>query len=130
MSLESLPQIIAAIPERKGSALLRKLFDALRTSRLYGSAVYDTASLATMTGATGTITVTGAAMGDFASVSLGVDLQGMSVTAYVSAANTVSFRIFNGTAGTIDLASTTVRAMVDKRESNDGTYFFGTKIIG
>lgn len=79
---------------------------------LSGSATYDTASLADGAGATTTVTVTGAALGDFVLVSLGVDLQGITVTGYVSAADTVSVRIQNESGGTIDLASTTIRARV------------------
>lgn len=79
---------------------------------LTGSATYDTASLVDGAGATTTITVTGAVLGDFVLVSFGVDLQGISVTAYVSAADTVSVRIQNESGGTLDLASTTVRALV------------------
>ena len=82
---------------------------------LTGSATYDTASLVDGAGATTTITVTGAVLGDFVLVSFGVDLQGISVTAYVSAADTVSVRIQNESGGTLDLASTTVRALVFPR---------------
>lgn len=81
---------------------------------LSGSATYDAASLADGVGATTTVTVTGAALGDFANASFGVDLQGITVTAYVSAANTVSVRLQNESGGTLDLASTTLRAMVIK----------------
>lgn len=79
---------------------------------LTGSATYDTASLADGAGATTTVTVTGAVLGDFCIVSLGVDLQGITVTGYVSAADTVSVRIQNESDGTLDLASTTIRAVV------------------
>ncbi len=74
-----------------------------------GSATIDVASLADAVGATSTITVTGAALGDFVMVSHSLDLQGITVTAYVSAANTVSVRFQNESGGTIDLASGTVR---------------------
>ena len=79
---------------------------------LTGSATYDAASLIDAAGATTTVTVTGAALGDFAMASLGVDVTGISVTAYVSAANTVSVRLQNESGGTLDLASTTLRAVV------------------
>lgn len=86
-------------------------FTYLRNA-LPGSATYDAGSLADGAGATTTVTVAGAALGDFALASLGVDLQGIAVTAYVSAANTVSVRLQNETGGTIDLASTTLRVLV------------------
>lgn len=79
---------------------------------LTGSATYDAASLIDAAGATTTVTVTGAALGDFAMASLGVDVAGISVTAYVSAADTVSVRLQNESGGTLDLASTTLRAVV------------------
>lgn len=79
---------------------------------LTGSATYDAASLIDAAGETTTVTVTGAALGDFAMASLGVDVAGISVTAYVSAADTVSVRVQNESGGTLDLASTTLRAVV------------------
>lgn len=79
---------------------------------LSGSATYDAASLIDAAGATTTIAVTGAALGDFVLVSHSVDLAGISVTAYVSAANTVSVRLQNESGGTLDLASGTLRVRV------------------
>ncbi len=87
---------------------IRALFSGI----LRGSATYDAASLNDGVGATTTVTVTGAALGDFCLVSLGVDVAGITVTGYVSAADTVSVRIQNESGGTLDLASTTVRAVV------------------
>jgi hypothetical protein len=85
---------------------------ALLLSTLTGSATYDPASLADGAGATTTVTVTGAALGDFALASFSLDLQGILLTAYVSAADTVSVRFQNETTGTIDLGSGTLRARV------------------
>jgi hypothetical protein len=80
---------------------------------LFGSATVDVASLLDAAGATSSgITVTGAALGDFAFVSHGVDLAGITATAYVQAANTVEVRFQNESGGTVDLASTTCRIMV------------------
>ena len=76
------------------------------------SATLDPASAATNTGNTNTITVPGANLGDLVLVSFSLDLQGITLSAYVSAANTVSVRVQNGTAGTLDLASGTVRGVV------------------
>lgn len=77
-----------------------------------GSATYDTASLNDGAGATTTVTATGAALGDFALVSLGLDVAGITVTGYVSATDTVAVRIQNESGGTLDLASTTIRVCV------------------
>ena len=81
---------------------------------LSGSATYDAPSLLTLATTTTTVTVTGAAVGDFAECSFGVSLAGMIASAYVSAADTVTVVLFNATTGTVDLASTTLRARVRK----------------
>lgn len=84
-----------------------------QVSEFVGSATYDPASLVDGAGATTTVTVTGAALGDFVTgVSFSLDLQGISLTAYVSAADTVSVRFQNESGGTLDLASGTIRVMV------------------
>lgn len=75
-----------------------------------GSATYDPANLVDGAGVTTTVTVTGAALGDVAQASFSLDLQGITLTAWVSAANTVSVRFQNETGGAIDLASGTLRA--------------------
>ena len=59
------------------------------------------------------VTVPGVALGDMViGASLGVDLVGLTVTGYVSAANTVKFRIQNESGSTVDLAATTLRLVV------------------
>lgn len=62
-------------------------------------------SLATGTQTTISTDVPGANMGDVAAVGFSRDLQGMQLTAYVSATNTVTVVLRNGTAGTLDLSS-------------------------
>jgi hypothetical protein len=80
-----------------------------------GIATYDPASLAAGTvGAVQTMTVTGAALGDLVEVSFSLDLQGIGINAWVSAADTVKYQFRNPTAGTIDLASGTVKCRVKK----------------
>jgi len=80
-----------------------------------GSATYDPPSLADGAGTTTTVTVTGAALGDFVTgVSFSLDLQGITLSAYVSAANTVAVRFQNESGGTLDLASGTLRVRVAK----------------
>lgn len=89
------------------------------TAEFIGSATYDPASLLDGAGATTTVTVTGAALGDFVTaVSFNNDLQGITLTAYVSAADTVAVRFQNESGGTIDLASGTIRVRV----SSAGTF--------
>lgn len=84
------------------------------TSNRTGSATYDPASLVDGAGATTTVSLTGVALGDFVEASFSNDLQGVTLTAWVSAANTVSVRFQNETGGTLDLASGTLRARVRK----------------
>lgn len=80
---------------------------------LQASATYDPPSLADGVGTTTTVTCTGAALGGFARAAFSLDLQGISVTAYVSAANTVAVRFQNESGGTLDLASGTLKVRVD-----------------
>lgn len=88
--------------------------DNVNDTPCVGSATYDPASLVDGAGATTTVTVTGAALGDFAQASFSLDLQGITLTAWVSAANTVSVRFQNETTGTLDLGSGTLRARAFK----------------
>ncbi|WP_372623414.1 DUF2793 domain-containing protein [Falsiroseomonas sp.] len=81
---------------------------------LQASVTYDPPSLAAGEGATTSVTVPGAALGDFARASFSLDLQGITLTAWVSAADTVSVRLQNGTAGTANLANGTLRVRVDR----------------
>lgn len=75
----------------------------------------DAGSLADGAGETDTITVPGVALGDIVlGASFSVDEAGLSVTGYVSAANTVSLRVQNESGGTVDLASATVRVVVGR----------------
>lgn len=77
------------------------------------TATLNAASLGDGVGETDTVTVPGVALGDIVlGTSFGVDLAGVTVTAYVSAANTVSLRIQNESTATVDLASTTIRLVV------------------
>lgn len=90
-------------------------YDSITETVISGSATYDPPSLADAAGATTTVTVTGAALGDYVeAVSFDKDLQGITLTAYVSAANTVSARFQNESGGVLDIVSGTLRARVRK----------------
>lgn len=82
------------------------------------SVTYDAASLADAAGTTTTVTVPNAALGDACLASLGVDAQGITVTCYISAANTASVRLQNESGGTLDLASTTLRVFLFPKTVN------------
>lgn len=80
---------------------------------LNGSIVWDPASLADGAGETSaSITVTGAALGDFVIVSAPYDLEDCIATAYVQAANTVEIRLQNESTATRDLGSGTWKVRV------------------
>lgn len=81
---------------------------------LIGQKTWDPGSIANGAQETTTVTVTGAALGDVATVSFGRDLQGMRLTAYVSTTNTVTVVLANGTGGALDLISGTLSAVVLK----------------
>lgn len=79
-----------------------------------GSTTYNPPSLADGAGATTTVTCAGAALGDYVSSSFSLDLQGITMTAWVSATDTVSVRFQNETGGTLDLASGTLNVQTRK----------------
>ena len=94
----------------------RKSFVSVFSEVLCAKATINVASLIDAAGATQTISVPGVALGDLVlGVSFEVDLQGITVTAYVSAADVVSIRVQNESTATVDLASTTVTVIVAKR---------------
>lgn len=64
---------------------------------------------------TRTITVTGAALGDFATANASVDMGAISISANVTAANTVTVVLANNTAGGITFATGTMYVSVQKR---------------
>jgi len=83
---------------------------------LPGSKTYDPPSLNDGDTDTTTITVTGASVGQFVEVSFTQDLQGIDLTAWVSAADTVSCKFANRTGGTLNLSSGTLLVQVWRRQ--------------
>lgn len=81
---------------------------------LVGSVTFDPASTLTGNTAVTSLTVTGAAVGDFAICSFSNDLQNQFITAEVTTTSTVECIFRNETGATIDLLSGTLRAMVFK----------------
>ena len=81
------------------------------------SVTYDPPSLADGAGVTTTVSCAGAALGDYVEgVSFSNDLQDITMTAWVSAANTVSVRFQNETGGVLDLASGVIKVRVRKSQ--------------
>jgi len=82
---------------------------------LLGDATYNPADLADGDGATTTVEVVGAELGDFVeAVSFDKDLQGILLTAWVSDDDEVSVRFQNETDGSVNLASGQIYVRVRK----------------
>jgi hypothetical protein len=78
------------------------------------TATWDPPSLATLKqDATKTVTVVGAAIGMQVKVGFSLDLRGLTLTGYVSSSNTVTVVLFNGTTGTVNLGSGTLKVTVN-----------------
>jgi hypothetical protein len=84
------------------------------TKPLEGSTSYNPPSLADGEGITSTIIVLQAVLGDYSEASFSNDLQGITVTSWVSAANTVSVRFQNESGAVVDLVNGILRARVRK----------------
>ena len=98
-----------AVVSRRGNDQFRGLF----SDTWMVTATLDAGSLVNGAGETDDVTVPGVALGDMViGASLGVDLVGLTVTGYVSAANTVNFRIQNESEATVNLAAATLRIVV------------------
>jgi hypothetical protein len=76
------------------------------------TATWDPASVLAAQSTSTTISWPGAQMGDFVLASFSLDLQGCTLSAYVSAVNVVTAVISNPTTTAIDLASGTLKVLV------------------
>lgn len=113
--MASIKQALSVVPNTTLQRVLRRLFaSVLADQQRYktGSTTWDPANLVDGAGESKDVTVTGAALGDFAVASLGVDLQGITISAAVKTTNTVTVRLQNESGGALDLASSTVRVLV------------------
>jgi len=79
---------------------------------LEGSATWDPGSIADGDEEAQEVTVTGAALGDFALASFSLDVADLVLDAQVTAADTVTCVLANNTGGAVDLAEGTVRVRV------------------
>ena len=99
----------SAVVSRRGNDQFRGLF----SDTWAVTCTLNAGSLVDGAGETDDVTVAGVALGDMViGASLGVDLVGLTVTGYVSAANTVKFRIQNESTATVNLASATMKIVV------------------
>lgn len=81
---------------------------------LDGSATWNPGSIADGNEEAKEVTVTGAALGDFAIASFSLDVSDLVLNACVTAANTVTCVLANNTGDAVDLGSGTIRARVIK----------------
>jgi len=79
---------------------------------LVGSETKDFGSIADGADLSEDVAVVGAALGDFAIASIGVDSVDLIITATVTAANVATVNVENQSGGSVDLASTTLRVKV------------------
>jgi len=93
-------------------ATLNAAFGVAFPPPLSSSSTWNPPSLASGASEITTVSVAGAALGNYVQASFSLDLQGLSLAAYVSAANTVTVVLNNLTGGTIDLASGTLKVRV------------------
>lgn len=99
----------SAVVSRRGNDQFRGLF----SDTWAVTCTLDAGNLVDGAGETDDVTVAGVALGDMViGASLGVDLVGLTVTGYVSAANTVKFRVQNESGSTVNLASATMKIVV------------------
>lgn len=75
---------------------------------------YDPPSLADAEGVTTTVALTGATLGDLVVASFNKDLVGVTLSAYVSSANTVSVRFQNESGGVVNLDNGTLKVKLIK----------------
>jgi len=85
-------------------------WDGTTTIGRTGSKTFDAPSIANGASTTTTVTVSGAKVGDSARAAMAITIAGLSMTAYVSATNTVTVVLTNNTGSAVDLASTTLYA--------------------
>jgi hypothetical protein len=98
-----------AITSRRGNDQFRGLF----TDTWDVTCTLDAGSVSTGATDTDTVTVPGVALGDMViGFSHGVSEAGLVKRAYVSAANTVTIVTYNPTAGSVNLAATTLNMVI------------------
>lgn len=92
-----------------------KQFQGLFSDMFVATGTINAGNLIDAAGETNAVDVPGVALGDMVlGVALGVSQAGVIVHGYVSAADVVSLRFQNESAGTVDLASTTVKVLVGR----------------
>ena len=94
---------------------LMSLWRRLQDEDIRASDTWDASSIADGDEEAKEVTVTGAALGDYAVASLSIDILDLVLNAQVTAANTVTCVLANNTGGAIDLDSATIYVRVFRR---------------
>ena len=92
-----------------------KLYQMILLDDLHGSATWDPGSIADGDEEAKEVTVTGAALGDYAVASFSLDVADLVLDAQVTAADTATCILANNTGAAVDLASGTVYVRVFRR---------------
>ena len=119
MSIENLP-LTRQFRENELLTQIEKMYRdiAVRINQnlgLSGSVTWNPGNIVNGANDSTTVTVKGAALGDYAIASFSLDVQDLQLTADVTAADTATVILSNTTGGAINLASGTVRVKVFKR---------------
>lgn len=100
-----------AVVSRRGNDQFRGIF----SDTWLVTATLDAGNLVDGAGETDTVAVPGVALGDMVlGCSFAVDEVGMSITAYVDSANSVSIRVQNESGSTVNLASCKIRLVIGR----------------
>lgn len=88
-------------------------FVAVYPTPFFGSVAWTPGGIANGASTSTTIAISGVTLGNFVQVSFNNDIQGLTLTGYVSAADTVTVVLSNATGGTITIGAGTVNARVN-----------------
>lgn len=100
-----------AVVSRRGNDQFRGIF----SDTWLVTATLDAGNLVDGAGETDTVAVPGVALGDMVlGCSFAVDEAGMSITAYVDSAGSVSIRVQNESGSTVNLASCKIRLVIGR----------------
>lgn len=81
---------------------------------VFGSVAFAGATITNGSTSTTDISMPGARMGDYVSLSYSLDLLGLNLYGYVNADNNVKVKFYNGTGGSVTIAAGTVKGMSTK----------------
>ncbi len=94
---------------------LMRFQEKLLQEDLHASETWNAAEIASGAEEANDVTVTGAALGDYAIASLSIDIADLTLDAQVTATDTITCVLANNTGGAINLASATVYVRVFRR---------------